>query len=61
MSFGKAVVTVGCVYELVALYSPLPTITALVTRPRRHPYSWCVFFAWLALTAHHFRPQTAHM
>lgn len=33
----KAALAVGCVYEVCALYGPLPTITELIRKAQRHP------------------------
>lgn len=44
---------VGCVYEIIALISPLPTITRIMKMMgRKHPigkatlWLWCGFVAW---------------
>jgi hypothetical protein len=49
----NAALLVGCAYEIVALVSPLPTITHILKRlGRRHPlgkatlWLWCGFVAW---------------
>lgn len=59
MNVGKIVVAVGCCYELVALpeRSPLPTLTDISTRPRRHPLPWLFAFVWWAAAGWHFRPR----
>ena len=61
MNVGKLVVGVGCVYELAALpeRSPLPTLTAISTRPRRHPLPWLIALGWVVTTLVHFRPRSA--
>ena len=53
-NLNRSIVAAGCLYELVALYTTLPTITELVTRPRRHPFVW---LGWLALCMSHFTPR----
>lgn len=44
---------IGCVYEIIALVSPLPTITRILkTLGKKHPlgkatlWLWCGFVAW---------------
>ena len=62
MGAGKAVVAFGCVYELAALpdRSPLPTITAIVKRPRRHPFGYVVTGLSTLITLVHFWPHPPH-
>lgn len=55
----NTVLGVGCVYEVVALVSPLPTITKILkTIGRKHPigratlWLWCGFITW-----HFFEPD----
>lgn len=53
---GRIVVAIGCVYELAALWSPLPTITELVHRGRHHSvHRWrVVAWAFIGLSVMHF-------
>jgi hypothetical protein len=53
-NIGKIVIAAGCVYELAALWSRLPTITAIVRRAHRHPVLKWVAFLWGGVVAHHF-------
>jgi hypothetical protein len=53
---GRALIAVGCLYELAALpeRSPLPTITKLVRRMRHHRVLRVAAFAWCVLVVSHF-------
>lgn len=55
--FGKILITVGCLYETVALWSRLPTITNLNHRAFYHPKLWLLGCLWLVVWVHHFVPQ----
>lgn len=50
----KLVVAIGCAYELVALWSPLPTITEVVHRARRHRVWRVAAWAWCIGWCYHF-------
>lgn len=49
---GGKVVAAGCVYELIALNTPLPTITTIIKQIGKHPlgriavWGWCGFISW---------------
>ena len=51
---GQVLVTVGCAYEIVALWTGLPTITAMVKRIGRHPVGRLIVWAWCGYIAWHF-------
>lgn len=52
----RAVIAVGCIYELCALpeRSPLPTISDLVNLLRNHNKLWIMALAWDVLWDDHF-------
>ena len=49
---GRLILAAGCAYEIVALFSTIPTITAMVKTVGKHPvgrflvWSWCGYVAW---------------
>ena len=53
----RAAVAAGCAYEIVALYSPLPTITTMAVRMRQHRLGRFVFWFLLGGAIEHFRPD----
>ena len=52
LAFGRLIIALGCAYEIVALFSKLPTITAIIKRLGTIPggrfivWSWCGYIAW---------------
>lgn len=50
-------VAAGCIYEIVALFSPLPTITQMSVRLRTHRAGRFVFWFLLGGAIEHFRPD----
>jgi len=48
---------VGCGYEIVALFSPLPTITQMMIRLRAHHAGRFAFWFILGGAIEHFRPD----
>lgn len=56
MTYGRWVLTVGCVYEVVALTTNLvPTITAIVQRSSRLPWVGRIaLWLWLGAVVDHF-------
>jgi len=53
-NIGRLVIAAGCVYELVALWSPLPTITEVVKSTHRHPRLKVLAWIWGGVWAAHF-------
>ena len=53
-NLGRLVIAAGCVYELVALWSRLPTITTIVKNAHRHPYLRVLAWVWGGVWAAHF-------
>lgn len=51
---GRAVIAAGCIYELAALYTSLPTITTIVKNANRHPYLRVVAWLWGGIVAAHW-------
>lgn len=51
--YGRHVVKAICAYELVAMHSPLPTITCIVHRYRKCRTCWVVLVVLFAWLAHH--------
>lgn len=45
----RTALAIGCVYEIVALYTPLPTITHITQTALRHRFAR--FVAWAAAGA----------
>lgn len=54
--FGKLLITAGCFYETVALWSPLPTITSMNHKGWYHPKFRLLAILWLLVWVHHFVP-----
>jgi len=54
MTPARVLIAGGCIYELAALASPLPTITTIVARARRHPVGKVGAMLWVGLWAYHF-------
>lgn len=56
MNLGRAVIAVGCTYELLALpeSSPLPTITNIVAELRRTPHLKWAAWVWVGVWSAHF-------
>lgn len=53
-SVGRVVIAVGCVYELAALWTRLPTITQIVKHANRRPYLRVLAWLWGGLWSFHF-------
>lgn len=51
----NAALLVGCVYEVAAILSPLPTITTLLrTTGKKHPLGKAVLWLWCGYVSWHF-------
>ena len=49
-----AVLAAGCVYEIVALATPLPTITTVIKRLGKHRAGRVAVWLWVGYAADHF-------
>jgi threonine dehydrogenase-like Zn-dependent dehydrogenase len=49
-----AVLAAGCAYEIVALATPLPTITAMIQRAGRHRVGRVAVWLWVGYVSEHF-------
>ena len=53
----RVALAAGCGYEIVALFSPLPTITQMMIRLRAHHAGRFAFWFILGGAIEHFRPD----